>query len=384
MSASTGKETEKLSFHLISDIHYGHNDAAKHLKMALEDMIETNPTAAAFVSAGDQTQDGQPSDQEAFYELISNLKSYNDNNALIALGNHDVRGPYQAMIEDSTTGETVQNVWQDTPDKNNPYWNTAFHTYMKLNEPYMPEGVTTPYFDRWIEGYHFIIINPENSPKDSSHMSQTQLNWLEKKLSENKDPEKPIFIIAHQALNDTHRQSNVNFGFGPQKKAVKEIMKKYPQAIFISGHAHNGFGVVEAVQRDYGVLVDVPSFSQVWNGDLSDGSGYEVFVYQDEIHFCARNYLKKEWLPKHDIRIKLPSLPVLYHKVNQLTAEVFDNDKRWLVLKDLKDQAQELLNKEYSESELINNDPSDRLYGRSTQEEISVLQDQLKELIDSI
>ncbi|MFJ7934526.1 FIMAH domain-containing protein [Sporosarcina sp. NPDC096371] len=378
-----GNGKEKFSFHLVSDTHVGSGSAAANFSAALTDMKNINPNAAALVTAGDNTQDGKPSEKMDFYNSIKDKKPFKDNNALIALGNHDVRGPSGALIVDPVTGETVRNVWQSVPDENNTYWNTAYKLYMENNAVYMPEDTTTTYFDRWIEGYHFIILNPENSAKDTAWMTQDQLDWLDEKLSENEDPTKPIFVIGHQSLNDTHRQSNVNNGFGPQDGAVKEILEKHPQTVFISGHAHNGFGVVEAMQRSYGVLVDLPSFSQVWNGDKANGNGYEVYVYEDEIYFSARNFVTQQWLPEHDISIKLPGLPVTYQKADQLVEENIKDSNLWELLQNAKKEAKILLNKEYDWDELVNNTPGPKLYGADTQLEIKAAQIALQKAIDS-
>lgn len=378
-----GNGKEKMSFHLVSDMHIGSGAAGANFSKALTDMKNINPNASALVTVGDNTQDGKPNEVKELYDLLQEKKPFKDNNALITLGNHDVRGPSGATIVDPVTGETVRNVWQSIPDEHNTYWNTAYKLYMDYNTMYMPENTKTPYFDRWINGYHFIIVNPENGAKDTAWMSQEQLDWLDEKLSENADPSQPKFVIAHQGLNDTHRQSNVNNGFGPQDGAIKEILEKHPQSILISGHAHNGFGVVEAMQRTYGVLVDLPSFSQVWNGDKTNGNGYEVYVYEDEIYFSARNFVTQEWLPQHDISIKLPGLPAIYQEADQLKEDNIHDKDLWDRLQTIKNEARNLLNQEYDWDELVNNTPGPKLYGSEMQEKIKDVQISLQGAIDS-
>lgn len=148
------------------------------------------------------------------------------------------------------------------------------------------------------------------------------------KTSYEKDSTKPVFIICHQALNDTHMRSNVLNGFddidtdgtpngnytGADAK-VKEIMAKYPVGVFLSGHIHNGLGYGEAIAREYGVCVDLPAFGGSENGCLDKGTGYEVMIYEDRIEFQAYNFATGERLSQYDKVVEFPTVSALYQMI---------------------------------------------------------------------
>ena len=287
-------------FHLISDMHVTSKTGteAENFAAGLEDMKNINPQASALISVGDNTQNGTQSEVEAFYQVLSEHHPLEDGKTLIALGNHDVRGP--------------SSYWEDWPNGENAYWSTIYNLYMENNGQYMPDTDGKTYYDYWVDGYHLIVLNPENSPKDMAYLTDEQLTWLDEKLSEQEDPAKPAIVIVHQALEETHWGSHWYNGFGPQDEAVKEILQKHPQTIVVSGHIHNGFGVNEAIDRPYGTLIDVPAFVGSNRGLEDPGTGYEVYVYDDEILFRARNFVTSTWLPQYDLSVKLKNLQRLH------------------------------------------------------------------------
>lgn len=86
---------------------------------------------------------------------------------------------------------------------------------------------------------------------------------------------------------------------------MKEILSNYPQAIVLSGHIHNGFGVATTMDRAYGTLIDIPSYNETEYGVTDNGTGYQVDVYADRVHFRARNYMTSTWLPQYDVILGL-------------------------------------------------------------------------------
>lgn len=352
----------KMSFHLISDTHLVSNtdsEEADYFKTALQDMKEINPDAQAFLTAGDNTQDGREGEMKVFYDIMDTYNPVGDEQTMIALGNHDVRGPNSSN-------------WETHPIEPNTYWDTIYNLYMKYNSKYMPDTQGKTYYDRWIGGYHFIVLNPENSAKDTAWLTQTQLDWLEEKLSENEEIEKPVFVIIHQALNDTHRGSNNYLGFGDQDAQVKEILSRHPQTVFISGHIHNGMGTAEVMDRGYGTLVDVPSFRWNSNGITGAGMGYEVYLYETEMYMRARDFVKKKWVPEFDVSIKLPTLPALCKQIEELEQEDY-TEESWSTANEIfieaLPRAEEIINLNYGN------------YSAEIRREINLVQAKLKKAL---
>lgn len=349
-----------MSFHLISDAHvYSTEDGetSVNFRTGLQDMREINPNASAIVTAGDNTENGTEAQVDMFYKILADYNPVDDEQTMIALGNHDVRG---------TSG------WEDNPTEPNWYWETAYNLYMNHNKRYMPDTDGKVYYDRWINGYHFIVLNPENSAKDTAWMTDDQLTWLENKLGEGEDtaeynPERPIFVVIHQALTGTHYRSSDYNGFGNQDVQVKEILKKYPQTVFISGHIHNGLGKAEIMDSTYGTLVDMPAFKGSENGLTDSGVGYEVYIYETELYMRARNFVTHKWLPEYDVSVKLPSLPVLYKRADELKQENNYTTESWQAMRNALAAAKSLIDQPYGS------------YGAENRSEINHVQSQLEE-----
>ncbi len=192
------------------------------------------------------------------------------------------------------------------------------------------------------------------STKEEAVFSETQLQWLREKLAENADVEKPIFVTVHQALKGTFPRSDDGWSVGEQDAALKEILKDYPQVVYMSGHIHNGFGSSPILETEYGTLVDIPSFAYNELGLLDGQVGYEVDVYADRIVFRARDYKNDTWLTQYDTTIQLKDkeaiegvrneLSSLYEQYAELQQGEYD-ENRWEVFTQALSKAKELLDK---------------------------------------
>ena len=384
-----------VSFHLISDIHTNGKDSenGRNFKTGLINMKEMNPQADALISCGDNTEYGQEWEVKDFFDLIKENNPVAEKNGkiMVTMGNHDVRG------------ENSGNNWVTSPTTaNHGWWSNAYSYYMQNNKDFMPDmpdeltGEEKTYFDYWINGYHFIVLNEENSPKDQASVTEDQLIWLEEKLGESEnadnpfDAEKPVFVFIHQALEDTHQHSGLYLGFGPADARMKEILSRYPQTVLCTGHIHNGFGTAEVIERSYGTMADVPSFkeTEAWNDSREKGSGYEVYVYEDEIVFRAADFLKGEWLPEYDYSVKRTTLPVLVKKADNLREKDYTIQSWKAVSADLQIElakAKVLMNKRYPLNVRAGEvKPDSFLYHQDTRTEIKTVQKNLSRLLDQL
>lgn len=384
-----------VSFHLVSDIHTNGKDSenGRNFKTGLINMKEMNPRADALISCGDNTEYGQEWEVKDFFDLLKENNPVAEKNGkiMITMGNHDVRG------------ENSGNNWVTTPiTENHGWWSNAYRYYMQNNKDFMPDmpdeltGEEKTYFDYWINGYHFIVLNEENSPKDQASVTEDQLIWLEEKLGEGEngehpfDSEKPVFVFVHQSLEDTHQHSGLYQGFGSADARMKEILSRYPQTVLCTGHIHNGFGTAEVIERSYGTMADVPSFkeTEAWNDSREKGSGYEVYVYEDEIVFRAADFLKGEWLPEHDYSIKRATLPVLVKQADNLREKDYTIQSWKAVSADLKAElakAKVLMNKRYPLNIRVGEaKPEAFLYHQDTRAEIKAVQKNLSRLLDQL
>lgn len=272
-NAFTGPDDGIMSFEVISDAHISgtNNSASPNQKLidAMDDIANDYSDISAMLNCGDYSNYGAASEAQGYFNIIAPYK--NDFEILTAMGNHDVR-------------------WLSGG------WAEAEGRYLEYNQEYMgdvPEGQS--YYDKWIDGYHFIILNTQWDTKDRAYLSPEELDWFEEKLAENASPDKPIFVVLHQPLYDTCANSNA-WPAGVQDHQIKEILRDYPQTFFFSGHIHDGLGAIEVNQTDYGIMVDVPGMNSNDYGDGRGQLGFHVTVYDGKVRLDLRDYANDEWV----------------------------------------------------------------------------------------
>lgn len=287
-------ETYDLTFDVISDVHIEGTDptAVTNSQMidALEDIAILNPNSSAIVIPGDITNGGAADQYKGFFDI---LDEYASAEPLVALGNHDVR--WLCSGEDrNEPGLRVPTCKVGT----NPF----AERYLSRNQKYMgdaPEGQL--YFDRWIDGYHFITLNTEQDLKDQAYISQEQLDWLDETLAEDADPNKPIILQIHQTFEDTANHEENDLVGGEAEKQMKEIMSKYPQCVVFTGHVHNGVDLISVYQGNWGHLVDVPSFWYSSYGSSQAQVGFQVNITGTNVDVKFRDFKNDKWMSDYDI-----------------------------------------------------------------------------------
>ena len=98
-------------------------------------------------------------------------------------------------------------------------------------------GMSGPYHDHWVNGYHFIFLGTEEGLELFASLSETQLIWLDTKLAESKNPVRPAFVFLHQPLKDTvagSYESQRWYGVA-QDEALKDVLAKHRHAILFTG-----------------------------------------------------------------------------------------------------------------------------------------------------
>ena len=175
---------------------------------------------------GDLTNNGYPFQMK---QVLTQLQE-SPIHILPALGNHD-----------------LYNLFSRTQNRIHP-------EYRKL----LPRHAESIYFDRYVEGIHFYI-------------------------------NKPVCIIAHQPLQDTHVMSEDHTGT-QQHLQVDMLKDVHPHIIFISGHLHNSFALCEVLARRNLFLINLPSFVRIEHGDSQDQIGFNLRFYADFLYLRTRDY----------------------------------------------------------------------------------------------
>ena len=279
----TGPEDGIMSFEVISDAHISgtNNSASPNQKLidAMDDIANDYTSGvSAVLNCGDYSNYASESETQGYFNIIAPYKDQFE--ILTAMGNHDVR-------------------WLSGG------WEEAEGRYLGYNQDYMgdtPDGQS--YFDKWIGGYHFIVLNTQWDTKDRAYLSPEELDWFEETLAEDASPDKPIFVVLHQPLYDTYTNSNA-WPAGAQDHQIKEILRDYPQTVMFNGHIHDGLGAIEVKQTDYGVMVDVPGMNSNDYGDGRGQLGFHVTVYDGKVRLDLRDYANDEWVSEYTYEFEI-------------------------------------------------------------------------------
>lgn len=267
---------------IISDMHINSSQLSSEFTSALQN-IRTKHNISNIIIPGDIGETA--SYISGALNSINTIFKPQESNAIVILGNHDVRGP------DSSK-------WTKDPQAENPYFRTILAQYRQQNSR-VSYGEGHSCFDLKIDGHHFIALNTDRGLKDQAYFDPATLEWFANKMAEETAGRK--IVIVHQPLNDTHWRSNLYDGFGQQDAQVKAILAQYPQTFVISGHIHNGFGVLEVMQKTFGTLLEIPSFNRTENGLIEKGYGFIMHIHEDRFIFEAWNFLKEQHYPEFDM-----------------------------------------------------------------------------------
>lgn len=274
-------------FFILADTHVGSSKVSlADFQQSLSNCQQIAPDAG-FIHLGDFTN---YSEDELLRQELAVIGGAGFKAVALTLGNHDVRGEKGG---EATTVDCAgwldhwKKIWQPTDCLTDPRF-TPYHEAIATFTNFKQTIGLAPvlYDEQVVAGFHLLSLCTERPLKDACYLSEAQLLWLDLRLQEiRKETTRPIFILSHQALNDTHRGANEYGGFGDQDQAVKAILAKYQDIFFLSGHIHNGLGTADNLLTAYGCLVDVPSFCLPDVGAQLLSVGYLMTIAETKITF---------------------------------------------------------------------------------------------------
>lgn len=290
-----------LTFEVLSDIHVQKWDTLSHDKLtqALKDLQTAEPGAQAMIINGD-LGDGMPGDYETLRKLMSSLP--HPSQLFYNIGNHEY---YKA--------------WHDA----NGYQSYAFpngETEQASQQRFLDfAGRKKLYEDSWVSGYHFILLGSERyrqsdpSVKEDAWLSNDQLAWLEKSLSDREEPNRPIFVFLHQPLpySVAGSQTEWNSRSVVQHEQLRAILAKHPQAILFSGHTHWELSSKRTIVRDGFTMVGSSSVYEpyseadvAYDQEYGRSEGLAVEVYDDRVVIRGRDFTNGAWIPEAQFEVK--------------------------------------------------------------------------------
>ena len=278
-------EKSYLQMELLSDLHIAFPRQNEKLEAALEDIWKRKVRHVAI--CGDLTNNGYPFQMK---QVLTQLQEF-PIHILPALGNHD-----------------LYNLFSRTQNRIHP-------EYRKL----LPRHAESIYFARYVEGVHFYILNSERPSKNDMILTKKQVDWLLNGLKQD-DKNKPVCIIAHQPLQDTHVMSEDHTGT-QQHLQVDMLKDVHPHIIFISGHLHNSFALCEVLARRNLFLINLPSFVRIEHGDSQDQIGFQLRFYADFLYLRTRDYKTRCWIVSHEYILDMKTSEVISFDADLLPSE---------------------------------------------------------------
>lgn len=286
------QDKPKLRMPVMSDIHLRYKDQSDRFIRALEDYKKIAPDYQAIAFVGDITEMGSEYQYDDFMKIIGEYAN-KDAEKIAALGNHEY---VELMYGIKASDDVFKN---------------RFVTKTKMPKIY---------YDKWVNGYHFITLSGEvfnNSNINDAIISDEQYSWLEKTLPVKSDPKKPIFVFLHQPITNTVYGSELYHG-NLNDGRLLNILKKYPQVIFFSGHSHNLVQHPRTVYQDGFTMVNTGSVAYSWYnggaGPESFSQGLLVDVYDDKVVIGAREFSTGKWLKTYTV--KLPFENTIMERIN--------------------------------------------------------------------
>lgn len=256
-----------------------------YLENVLKDISNSSQRQDAFILDGDVTENSLIPEWEEFYSLLGQYDPAD--NYVVATGNHDIRLRAHSQVVERFTS----------------YYND-----------FTGSSIDELHYSMEINGYTFIVVGSDEQSLEKQVLSDEQLQWIDQTLSEATADGKPVFVLCHQPLKDTHglpelwNDGKTDSGYiGDQNDELFEILNSYENVILISGHLHTGFGqyTYEEVGNIHSVNLPAVGMQNADGDYLEFSIGYTVEVYDDEVLFRARDFGNGIYLPEYDITIPI-------------------------------------------------------------------------------
>lgn len=252
---------------------------AEALLASCEDVSNAQGRVDVLTIAGDIVENGKGSEYRVVLDYLALCG--NVGHILPATGNHDVRLRYFP--------QTVKNFAE--------FANTC-NSSLELDRLY---------YSYEAEGYTFFILGTISSTFEEADIDEEELKWLDAGLASAATGEKPVFVVLHQPLKDTHNLPDAwNSPFdwagsvGKNSDDIKDILSKYENVYLLTGHLHSGLGENNFEKINSFVSVNAPSVGIVSKDDgyEANGTGYMIEVYEHSVVFRARDFANGTYLPE--------------------------------------------------------------------------------------
>ena len=278
-------------FNSYSDIHIADNDsfvnAPKNLAQALKFGVDKGTDF--IVTSGDTVTFGRTAEWDRYERILAESDYVNP--VWESNGNHDLKdSPTKGnttFVKATGTDNTIANY-----DANKPYY-------------YVTEKKTGDIFI-------FMALEKDGNPAGADEFSQEQITWLSNLLSENYGKGKNIYIVEHSPIKGFgagDRMSRPYYRAHLSESYVstvqfKNLLIKYPDVIWMSGHTHEDFSMGYNYSDENGTAANMihnPAVAGTTKANSSDNGldyrnglgynsqGYYVETYENQVVYYGAN-----------------------------------------------------------------------------------------------
>lgn len=289
-----------LNLEMISDTHLEENGLFRQtfLKQGLKNLQKSKAPVDAVIITGDITNYADEPTLVKYYDIIG---KYSPAPVITVAGNHDIGHAGDRDVTDITREEALAN-------------------FIRYRNAYTGREDTVNYYSTEIKGYKFIIMGDEvidGGHWDAISMSQEQLDFIDRELADGTKDGKPVFVLSHWPLCGINGEDVIwpESGIAENEYPVKQILEKYKNVYYVSGHMHAGIKS-ELVQQQYGLsnaeqvngvtYINLPTYGIVnMFGVPWSGTGAQLEVYENEVVFRPRNFITNKWYVNSAYRFEI-------------------------------------------------------------------------------
>lgn len=296
----TSADNCKLTLEMISDTHVEKNEPFRKafLKAALKNISNAKCNVDAMIVAGDITNYADEPSLAKYYDIIKSFKSIP---VITAAGNHDIGHAGDRDVTNITREQAKEN-------------------FIRYSNEYYGTNYETNYYSRILNGYKVIVLGDDlidGGHFDAMDMSKEQIEFLDNELADATKDGLPVFVVCHWPVDGMNAQDTIwpGSGIDLEKNNIKDIMEKYKNVFYISGHMHAGikstivdekYGLASVEKVNGVTYITLPTFGIINTfGYPFSGTGMQLEVYENQVVIRPRNFITNKWFTNSAYTISL-------------------------------------------------------------------------------
>lgn len=240
-----------------------------------------------------------PTSYQYFYDILKNIKSGKDIDAVAYLGDNVMNGQLlenfyfyaAAKLVNPSDNQIIVTGNHDLGNGERNY-ETSRLDFMINNKLYLDNDLDELYYYRIVNGCYIIALSSEDENAGAFHMSDAQIEWMKGVLEEAKAADAPIIVLSHFPVYEI---AGVDSNGNPRDyRDLAWILNKYDKLLYLYGHRHNELKA-DNFKEWHGVdIINLPRVTEYF--EYEPGDGVVIEVYEDHFLVRGRDFVKGEWV----------------------------------------------------------------------------------------